>query len=127
VRFGILFCGEKMNNPIEILSSYKWIKVKRYEDDTTLSWEERYKRLLDHHEKETKFLIQKVREMQINSLYEDSKTKKQYKLLGLAKHSETLETMVIYQAQYGEKEIWVRPLTMWTELVTINEQGVADE
>jgi hypothetical protein len=113
-----------MNNPIEILNSYKWIKVKRYEDDTTLSWEERYKRLLDHHEKETKFLIEKVREMQINSLYEDSQTKNQYKLFGLAKHSETLETMVIYQAQYGEKEIWVRPLTMWTELVTINDQLV---
>jgi hypothetical protein len=113
-----------MNDPVEILSSYKWIKVKRYEDDTTLSWEERYKRLLDHHEKETKFLIQKVREMQINSLYEHSKTKRQYKLLGLARHSETLEDMVIYQAQYGEKEIWVRPLTMWAEMVTINDQQV---
>lgn len=37
-----------------------WIKVKKYVDDETLSWEERYKRLLDYHEKETKFLINEV-------------------------------------------------------------------
>lgn len=46
-----------------ILNTYKWIKVPRYVDDETLSWEERYKRLNDHHIQETTFLIEKVREL----------------------------------------------------------------
>lgn len=44
-------------------SGYGWIKVKRYVDDTSLSWEERYKRLEQHHMEETTFLINKVRQM----------------------------------------------------------------
>ena len=43
-----------------------------------------------------------------------------YRVLGVGNHSETLEKMVIYQAMYGEKEIWVRPLSMWEELVEKN-------
>ena len=38
-----------------------------------------------------------------------------YRLLYVAKHSETLEPMVVYQALYGEHGIWVRPAAMWTE------------
>ena len=40
-----------------------------------------------------------------------------YKLLYVAKHSETLEPMVVYQALYGEQGIWVRPASMWFEHV----------
>lgn len=40
-----------------------------------------------------------------------------YRLLYVAKHSETLEPMVVYQALYGEQGIWVRPAGMWTEWV----------
>lgn len=40
-----------------------------------------------------------------------------YKFIGLAKDSETLEEMVIYQAMYGEKEMWVRPAAMFFEKV----------
>ena len=40
-----------------------------------------------------------------------------YKLLYVAKHSETLEEMVVYQALYGEMGIWVRPASMWNERV----------
>ena len=40
-----------------------------------------------------------------------------YEVLGVAKHSETLEEMVVYRALYGEKEIWVRPVCMWHETV----------
>lgn len=47
----------------EILETYKWIKVKKYIDDESLSFEDRYKILLDHHEKESKFLIDKIREI----------------------------------------------------------------
>ncbi len=41
----------------------------------------------------------------------------EYELLGVAKHSETLEPMVVYQALYGEGGLWVRPAAMWTESV----------
>jgi hypothetical protein len=37
--------------------------------------------------------------------------------LCLAKHSETEEDMVVYQALYGERGIWVRPAAMWNETV----------
>ena len=40
-----------------------------------------------------------------------------YRLLYVAKHSETLEPMVVYQALYGEMGIWVRPAQMWNEWV----------
>lgn len=41
----------------------------------------------------------------------------EYQVLYLAKHSETLEPMVVYQALYGEQGIWVRPAVMWNEIV----------
>ena len=40
-----------------------------------------------------------------------------YRLLYVARHSETLEPMVVYQALYGDMGIWVRPAAMWTEQV----------
>ena len=43
---------------------------------------------------------------------------KEYRVLYTATHSETLEPMVVYQALYGERGIWVRPAAMWNELVT---------
>ena len=44
----------------------------------------------------------------------------EYELLAIAKHSETLEKMVVYRALYGEKEVWVRPAAMWNETVQVN-------
>lgn len=41
----------------------------------------------------------------------------EYLVLYVARHSETLEEMVVYQALYGERGIWVRPASMWNELV----------
>ena len=41
----------------------------------------------------------------------------EYRVLGMARHSETLEEMVVYQALYGEHGIWVRPARMWNETV----------
>ena len=41
----------------------------------------------------------------------------EYELLYVAKHSETLEAMVVYKALYGEQGIWVRPAHMWTEQI----------
>lgn len=40
-----------------------------------------------------------------------------YRLVAIARHSETLESMVVYQALYGERGLWVRPLPMWSEPV----------
>lgn len=42
---------------------------------------------------------------------------KEYELLFVATHSETLEPMVVYRALYGERGVWVRPAAMWSELV----------
>ena len=40
-----------------------------------------------------------------------------YQIVAIAYHSETEEAMVVYQAQYGEKKVWVRPLAMFMEEV----------
>jgi hypothetical protein len=45
----------------------------------------------------------------------------EYRVLCLARNSETLEEMVVYQALYGEHEVWVRPASMWNE--TVNRDG----
>ena len=42
---------------------------------------------------------------------------KEYEVLGLATHSETLELMVVYRPLYGEGKLWVRPAAMWNETV----------
>ena len=39
-------------------------------------------------------------------------------MLGMAKHSETEEDLVVYRALYGERGLWVRPLAMFTEYVS---------
>lgn len=44
----------------------------------------------------------------------------EYEVLFVAKNSETLEEMVVYRALYGEKDVWVRPLKMFTETVEKN-------
>ena len=44
----------------------------------------------------------------------------EYRVLAIATHSETLEKMVVYQALYGEYGIWVRPISMWNEIVDVN-------
>ena len=42
---------------------------------------------------------------------------REYEVLGISLHSETLESMVVYRALYGEGRIWVRPAAMWLEPV----------
>ena len=42
---------------------------------------------------------------------------KEYELIGLATHSETMETMVVYRALYGQQGLWVRPAVMWNEII----------
>ena len=58
-------------------------------------------------------------------MYEHYKGKK-YKLIGVAKHSETLEDLVVYECQYENKvsKLWVRPLSLFTEKVELNGEFV---
>ncbi|MBR3750301.1 MAG: DUF1653 domain-containing protein [Clostridia bacterium] len=49
---------------------------------------------------------------------------KEYRVLGCARHSETLESMVVYQALYGDMSLWVRPEKMWSEQVEHNGERI---
>ena len=40
-----------------------------------------------------------------------------YEVIGVAHHSETMEEMVVYRALYAEHGLWVRPASMWEEVV----------
>ena len=42
---------------------------------------------------------------------------KEYQVIGVARHSETMEELVVYRALYGEGGLWVRPAAMWEETV----------
>jgi hypothetical protein len=44
----------------------------------------------------------------------------EYEVISLARHSETLEWMVVYRALYGDRGLWVRPAAMFAEDVTID-------
>ncbi len=48
----------------------------------------------------------------------------EYQVVDIAYHSETCEEMVVYRALYGEGKLWVRPASMWTEMVEIDGKKV---
>lgn len=45
---------------------------------------------------------------------------KDYIVLGVARHSETEEELVVYRTDYGDRSLWVRPLAMFQETVEID-------
>ena len=48
----------------------------------------------------------------------------EYEVIGTAKHSETLEEMVVYKALYGNHDLWVRPLKTFTEEVEVEGKKI---
>ena len=48
-----------------------------------------------------------------------------YRVLGTARHSETLEPLVVYQALYGDHGLWVRPAAMFCETIELDGEPVA--
>jgi len=62
----------------------------------------------------------------VGSLYQHYKNQKTYKVLSIARHTETLEEMVVYEGQYddpqfGMKPVWVRPLAMFEAQVKADD------
>lgn len=57
-------------------------------------------------------------------IYKNFKTGNEYRVHFVAKHSETLEDMVVYEALYKNEmsKFWVRPATMWFQDVEINNE-----
>jgi len=51
---------------------------------------------------------------------------KQYRVIGVGKHSESLEDVVLYEALYENSlgRLWCRPLEMWSQLVEVDGQQV---
>ncbi|MEC7816729.1 MAG: DUF1653 domain-containing protein [Pseudomonadota bacterium] len=49
---------------------------------------------------------------------------KDYEVLGVARHSETEEPLVVYRCLYGEFSLWVRPLAMFQETVDVAGEQV---
>lgn len=48
----------------------------------------------------------------------------EYTVLGVARHSETEETLVVYRQEYGDRGLWVRPLSMFAESVEVGGRSV---
>jgi hypothetical protein len=48
----------------------------------------------------------------------------EYTVLGVARHSETLQELVVYRQEYGERGLWVRPAAMFAEMVEIEGRAV---
>jgi hypothetical protein len=48
----------------------------------------------------------------------------EYTVLGVARHSETQEELVVYRPEYGERGLWVRPAAMFVENVTVDGRPV---
>lgn len=64
-----------------------------------------------------------MKELKIGGIYRHYKGNR-YRVVGVAKHSETLEEMVVYEALYGEGGLWVRNKEMFLESVTINGETI---
>ena len=65
-----------------------------------------------------------MRELIVGGKYRHYKGKL-YTVIAEAKHSETLEDLVVYRAEYGERGVWVRPKAMFLENVSVDGKTFA--
>ena len=56
--------------------------------------------------------------------YKHYKRGDDYTVIDVVFHSETQEALVLYRAEYGERQLWVRPLEMFVESVVVDGQKV---
>ena len=56
-----------------------------------------------------------MQKIEVGKIYQHYKGN-EYKIIALAKHSETLEEMVVYQS-IKDKQVWVRPISMWNDII----------
>jgi hypothetical protein len=54
-------------------------------------------------------------------IYSHFKTGNRYEIIALAKHSETLEDLVVHKALHGEGQVWVRPAHMFSDMKTLED------
>jgi hypothetical protein len=59
--------------------------------------------------------------IQIGEHYTHFKTGNEYEIIALAKHSETLEDMIVYRGLYGDNPVWVRPANMFSDMKTLED------
>lgn len=64
-----------------------------------------------------------MQRLEIGAKYKHYKGKN-YRLIGVAKHSESLEELVIYQQLYGKSKLWARPKKMFLETVEVEGKKV---
>lgn len=58
----------------------------------------------------------------VGKTYRHYKKGDRYIVLEIAKYSETQEDMIVYRAEYGNKEIWVRPASMWSDVIPYDKR-----
>ena len=53
--------------------------------------------------------------------YRHYKNNNEYTVISIVRHSETEETLVLYRAEYGKRELWVRPIQNFCEWVDVGD------
>ena len=86
---------------------------------------QRYVRFRIHHPQDAEDIIQEVC-LAATKSNPSLPTPEAYKawLIGIARHSETEEELVVYRALYGDGALWARPLSMWNEWVSYQGKTV---
>ena len=53
-----------------------------------------------------------------------NKNNNEYTVIAMVRHSETEEALALYRAEYGKRELWVRPIKNFCELVDVGDSRV---
>ncbi len=69
-------------------------------------------------------IIMKNSKIKLGKYQHYKSEEKKYEIIGVARHSETPEEMVVYRALYGDHNIWARPIAMFKGTVLIDGKKV---